>query len=272
MVGRSGRLGRAFLVLLLAGLVLAPASEALSGGVGGDQSPGGPTEVAKEGCTCHNADPSNDMTLFMRGVPTVYVPGDEYTMTVQLVGGPSSTGANHAGFSLLVSDGALSSPDGETHLVADGDATRLTHTADGAHGDDRSFSITWTAPAAGAGTISFWLAGNAVDGSGAPDAADQWNRLSFALPEGAAGEDPRRRDLFAGNGEVIPPEAEHHGVDLHSLGAPLRAHWLGLLGFLSVILVVVSCGFMLRYGFSHAYVGRSNLLRLRIKHRRRGDQ
>jgi hypothetical protein len=28
----------------------------------------------------------------------------------------------------------------------------------------------------------------------------------------------------------------------------------------------------LRYGFSHHYVGRSNLLRLRIKHLRRGDQ
>jgi hypothetical protein len=28
----------------------------------------------------------------------------------------------------------------------------------------------------------------------------------------------------------------------------------------------------LRYGFSRHYVGRSNLLRLRIKHLRRGDQ
>jgi len=50
------------------------------------------------------------------------------------------------------------------------------------------------------------------------------------------------------------------------------AHWLGLLGFVSVFLVIIFCGFFLRYGFSRHYEGRSNLLRLRIKHLRRGDQ
>ena len=50
------------------------------------------------------------------------------------------------------------------------------------------------------------------------------------------------------------------------------AHWLGLLGFISVFLVIIFCGFFLRYGFSRHYEGRSNLLKLRLKHLRRGDQ
>ena len=77
---------------------------------------------------------------------------------------------------------------------------------------------------------------------------------------------------LVGDGNIEPPAAEEHGVSLHDMGAPLRAHWLGLLGFLSVILVIVFCGFMLRYGFSTSYEGRSNLLRLRYHVNRRGDQ
>ena len=80
------------------------------------------------------------------------------------------------------------------------------------------------------------------------------------------------RTIFAGNGDVAPPAADHGHVDLHHMGAPFRAHWLGLLGFGAVVAVIVFCGFFLRYGFSRHYEGRSNLIRLRMKHLRRGDQ
>ena len=56
------------------------------------------------------------------------------------------------------------------------------------------------------------------------------------------------------------------------MGAKLRAHWLGLLGFGAVIVVIVFAGFLLRYGFSTSYQGRSNQLRLRYHLNRRGDQ
>ena len=69
-----------------------------------------------------------------------------------------------------------------------------------------------------------------------------------------------------------PPEPESHGTDLHHMGAKLRAHWLGLLGFGAVIMCIVFAGLMLRYGFSTSYEGRSNQLRLRYKLMRRGDQ
>ena len=119
----------------------------------------------------------------------------------------------------------------------------------------------------------FRVTGNSVNGDNIPSDLDQWNHLMFPIPEETRGTpDERTRTIFVGDGNVEPPAAEDHGIDLHHMGAAMRAHWLGLLGFLSVILVIIFCGFMLRYGFSTSYEGRSNLLRLRYKVNRRGDQ
>ena len=155
-------------------------------------------------------------------------------------------------------------------MVQNGDdGTTLTHTEAGNNPTDRAWMITWTAPATGSGDVTFWLAGNSVDGDGSPT-GDSWNRLSFSLGEGM--DSGSTRTIFAGNGDVAPPAAEGGHVDLHHMGAPFRAHWLGLLGFGAVVAVILFCGFFLRYGFSRHYEGRSNLVRLRMKHLRRGDQ
>ena len=115
-----------------------------------------------------------------------------------------------------------------------------------------------------------WLAGNTVNGDQIPSVLDKWNRLTTTVDEGV--DNGRTRTVFSGNGEIEHPAPAEHGVDIHEMGAGLRAHWLGLLGFAAVIIVLLFCGLFLRYGFSRHYVGRSNLLRLRIKHLRRGDQ
>ena len=208
----------------------------------------------------------------MLDVPFNYAPGDTYDLSITMAGGPAIAGSYSGGFSLLVTGGTLVTVDDATQLW-EGDDTRLTHTDTGAESEDRTWAFQWIAPAAGGDTVHFYVAANAVTGDSVPGPDDQWNRLSFAIPEGTADDSGGpTRDLFSGNGEVEPPAADDHGIDLHHLGAQFRAHWLGLLGFLSVILVIVFAGFFLRYGFSYRYVGRSNLLRLRIKHRRRGDQ
>ena len=134
---------------------------------------------------------------------------------------------------------------------------------------------TWAAPAEGEGTVTFWITGNSVNGDGGLGnvVEDMWNQLTFALVEGDEDSLSRgTRTVFAGDGNVAPPEPESHGADLHHMGAKLRAHWLGLLGFGAVIMCVVFAGLMLRYGFSTSYEGRSNQLRLRYKLMRRGDQ
>ena len=261
-------------ILLLAALLLASGSFAESRGITGDQA-AGDTDVAKTGCTCHTANeiaPMDSMALILEGVPYGWADGVTYEMTIQLIGGPDiDTSANTGGFSMRASSGALSAGSGFESLVQnDGSEQTLTHTAAGAKTEDRTWHITWTAPAGGSGEVTFWLAGNSVDGNNAAMAPDAHNRLSFPLPEG--GDSGATRTIYASDGQIEVPSDEGGHTNLHDLGAPFRAHWLGLLGFGAVISVIIFCGFFLRYGFSRHYVGRSNLLHLRIKHLRRGDQ
>ena len=263
------------LILLLSSLLLASGTIAESDGITGDVAEGN-TDVAKNGCTCHTNNeiaPSDSVTLILDGVPYAWAEGTTYTLTVQLIGGPDIAGghSNSGGFSMRVSEGTLGVASGFEGLVDnDGSEQTMTHTSDGAQVTDRTWQVTWSSPASGSGNIIFWLAGNAVDGNGAPMAPDSYNRLSFSLTEG--NDDGSTRMIFAGDGNIQAPAAESGHIDLHSMGAPFRAHWLGLLGFGAVISVTIFCGFFLRYGFSRHYSGRSNLLRLRIKHLRRGDQ
>ncbi len=262
-------------VLAISMLLLAGETIAREEGITGDEAEGG-TDVAKSGCTCHTNNeiaPTDSVTLILDKVPFGYEPGSSYEMMIQLIGGPDID-THHAtgGFSLRVSAGSLAAAPGFETLVQNGDdETTLTHTKAGSNTEDRIWSLVWTAPDAGTEEVDFWLAGNAVDGNAAPMAPDAYNRLSFSLKEGFDKEGSTRA-IFVGDGNVQAPESGTGEIDLHSMGAPFRAHWLGLLGFGAVISVIIFCGFFLRYGFSRHYVGRSNLLRLRIKTLKRGDQ
>lgn len=263
------------LIVVLSALLLAGGTIAESDGITGDRAEGD-TDVAMSGCTCHTNNeiaPSDTVTLIVDGVPYAWAEGTSYTLTIQLLGGPEMAGghSNTGGFSMRVSSGVLTPGLGYESLVQDdGSEQTMTHTSDGAQVPDRIWVVTWTAPSTGSGSVTVWVVGNAVDGNSAPMAPDAYNRLSFNLVEG--NDNGGTRAIFAGDGNIQAPAASTGEIDLHSMGAPFRAHWLGLLGFGAVIAVLLFCGFFLRYGFSHHYVGRSNLLRLRIKHLRRGDQ
>ena len=256
------------LIVLLSALLLASSTIAESKGITGDVAEGD-TDVAKNGCTCHSdykIAPSDTVTLIVDGVPFSWAEGNTYTFTIQLIGGPDIAGghSNSGGFSMRASAGTLSAATGFEDLVKnDGSEQTMTHTEDGAQVPDRIWQVTWTPPATGNGDVTFWVAGNAVDGNGAAMAPDSYNRLSFPLTEGA--DNGNTHAFIAGDGNIQAPAAASGHIDLHSMGAKFRAHWLGLLGFGAVISV-------LRYGFSHNYGGRTNLIRLRIKNLRRGDQ
>lgn len=279
---KSARTSRITLLTLVGVLLLLPTlASSYHGGIGGSQSHQGSTgqvdidDVAKSGCLCHNEVADNSVQVILDDVPYGWVAGETYTFQLQLIGGPTSTGPYYGGFSMRVSLGTLASDEAQNWEI-DGalDEQSLTHTEASSANTDRAWTVQWTAPAdAGAGAVNFWIAGNAVNGDQIPGVEDRWNQLNFALYEGdetsaAMG----TRTLFAGDGNVSPPEPEHHGVDLHHMGAKLRAHWLGLLGFGAVLGVVAFAGLLLRYGFSTSYKGRSNQLRLRYKLMRRGDQ
>lgn len=263
---------RHILIGLLVVLLIAGSTQARPAGITGNEAEG-ETDVAKTGCTCHSGNaiaPDDSVTVMIADVPYHFAADQLYTLKIEIIGGPEIGGTASAGFSLRTSGGALSAGAGYEDMVQNGeDSTTLTHTEAGSNPTDRSWTIVWTAPTTGGGDVIFWLAGNSVNGDGAPT-GDAWNRLSFSLGEGT--DSGSTRTIFAGNGDVAPPAAESGHVDLHHMGAPFRAHWLGLLGFGAVIAVILFCGFFLRYGFSRHYEGRSNLVRLRMKHLRRGDQ
>ena len=261
---------RKVLAITIVAVLTAGGAQANPTGIGGDANNEG--DVALAGCTCHAEEPDNSVTLILTDVPHRYQPGDSYEMSIQIIGGPVADTSSHTGgFSMRVSEGSLSASAGFESLMYnwEDDPTTLTHSNSGSKVSDRTWHITWTAPDEGTGVVTIWLAGNSVNGDGIPSQLDRWNRLSASIDEGDFG---GTRTVFVGNGDIEPPAPVEEGVDLHHMGAGMRAHWLGLLGFAAVVIVIVFCGLMLRYGFSRHYEGRSNLLRLRIKHQRRGDQ
>lgn len=267
---------RSGVVLALAILLFVPGfATSLHSGVGGAQDNAGETidDVAKEGCLCHNEAADNSVQIILDDVPFAWIAGETYTMNLQIICGPAATGTYTAGFAMRVTHGVLA---GDNLQNWDNDVTTLTHTENSAANADRLWTLTWQAPETGSGVINFWITGNAVNGDQLNNAGgqeDKWNQLLFTLQEGSdATTALGTRTLFAGDGNVSPPEPSHHGVDLEHMGAELRAHWLGLLGFGAVILVIIFAGIMLRYSFSTSYTGRTNQLRLRYKLMRRGDQ
>ena len=266
-----------FLVVISLLLIGTPVSS-YPGGVGLDQTDmEGPENVAKDGCTCHGNSPTNSVTAIVDDVPFFYIPGETYTLRVEVIGGPDKGSGNTAGFSLETDAGVLGAGEEYENFVQnyEDNVLTLTHTEDGAKMSDRAWLITWTAPEENTGAATFWLSVNSVNGAEG-NLGDLWNRLTFHISE--SNEDtPEKilnsiRTMFSGDGNVEPPAAEEGHIELHDMGAKFRAHWLGLLGFGAVIIVIIFSGLMLRYGFSHSYTGRTNLLKLRYKHMRRGDQ
>ena len=262
-MGKSKVSVQRFLPLILISLMLLPGlTEAYPDGIGGQQDNAGDTiqDVAKEGCLCHGEEPSNSVMILLVGAPHTWTANQTYNMRLEIVGGPDT---DLGGFSARVSAGEFSG-DGEAW---DDDLATRTHISS----STRIFELIWTSPEAGAGHIDFWISGNAVNGADGP-AGDNWNQLVFNLIEVAEDDKRGTRTLIAGSGTPEAPASKSGEVDLHTMGAQFRAHWLGLLGFGAVIAVIVFCGLLLRYGFSTSYKGRSNLLRLRYKINRRGDQ
>ena len=278
---KSSMTARTMVLAVLGFLLLLPTlASSYHGGIGGPQSHQGSTgqvdidDVAKSGCLCHNEVADNAVQVILDDVPYAWMAGETYALHLQLIGGPAAPGPYTAGFSMRVSLGTLAS-DAAQNWEIDGvlDEQTLTHTEASSATEDRAWVLDWTAPESGSGTVNFWIVGNSVNGDQIPGVEDRWNQLNFALSEGdEASAAMGTRTLFAGDGNVAPPEPQHHGIDLHHMGAKLRAHWLGLLGFGAVIGVVIFAGLLLRYGFSTSYKGRSNQLRLRYKLMRRGDQ
>jgi len=110
-------------------LLLAGGSQASHLGIGGDANGDGDVSIA--GCTCHNENPDNSVTVILDGLPYRYEAGSQYLLVIQIVGGPDiDASSNTGGFSMMVSAGTLGAAEGFENLVQnwEADETRLTHT------------------------------------------------------------------------------------------------------------------------------------------------
>lgn len=170
---------------------------------------GGIQGRAQAGCGgqgCHFGGQDMAVTPVL-GLPGNWTADRTYVLNVSIDGArdPLPNGQNAGGFSLQVSHGELSVPNGSGRVQVEeaGTPRNATHTSSG--NDRRSWEVAWTAPGANAtDTVTFWLAVNAVNGDGFANAFDQWNTASFDLPAGEVPPEPEPN----GSVEPLPEDSE----------------------------------------------------------------
>jgi hypothetical protein len=144
-------------------------------------------------CTnCHSSFPLNSGSgsFALDGLPTSYVPGEVYDLTLTL----SDPDAMRWGFELTiiedgdasaVSVGEITATDAGTQLSSSGDRDYLKHnsggTAPGTSGS-KSWVLQWTAPQAGTGDVRLYVAGNAANNNGGTS-GDRIYATSFGSAE-----------------------------------------------------------------------------------------
>lgn len=200
---------------------------------------------AVRGCTCHSPvqNGAGHVTFAVDSLPNgYYQAGKTYSMHLSFIDDEvpmaADPGANKGGFSMVASAGAFKTDANSTIDVGGTPYTTvqtkdngasITHTKDGDIHANRSFGFAWTAPASNASDVSFDILVNAVNGDNANSNADRWTRTYSVLPG--------------------QPGAGAEGkVGISTLGVPLRAYWLGIIGILSTIFLLTLSFFVIRSG------------------------
>ena len=146
---------------------------------------------------CHVGGPLNDGvgSVTIGSVPTSYTPGQTYTLTVAVV----RTGMSRWGFELVPLKNSDNSMAGSFTNTTQLTATQtlnskiyISHSSliTGQDGTFRgvvtggNWTFSWIAPAAGAGAVTFYAAGNAANNSGT-NAGDRIYTTMISATEGA---------------------------------------------------------------------------------------
>lgn len=149
------------LALLTGSVMLAGIVTARSGGISGHSI---------SGATCHSSTPSASVNVTITGIPANYTPTNTYALQVTVTGTPTAGG----GFDMSVTAGTLSTTDANARIL-NGEATN-------SNGIARSWAVDWRAPAAGAGTVTFYVVGLASNNNGGTG-GDGWNRAAYTSNE-----------------------------------------------------------------------------------------
>ncbi|HJN55605.1 MAG TPA: choice-of-anchor V domain-containing protein [Candidatus Poseidoniales archaeon] len=136
-------------------------------------------EFVKNGCACHGSAPSEEVSVAIDGLPSVYNASQVYPLTITVTGGPTASGTNHGGFNLRVGGGVLSKNSSDQTVLIAQQSMEATHTSSGTL--QYSWNVTWTAPDNDVFLIEVRAFGNAVNGDGSP-AGDEWAGLTTNVP------------------------------------------------------------------------------------------
>ena len=156
-----------FASLLLVSLLLASTVPTSFGYSNGKYNSG------SSGCSCHGY---NVVTVSMSGQPASYNPGTTYTLQI------SVSGNGNGGFSLDANKGTLSAGGvGIMAVKVNSAGSSATHTTN----SYRSWSVDWTAPSAGSGSVQFDISADSANGNGGTG-GDTWGDTTITVPEGGA--------------------------------------------------------------------------------------
>ena len=156
---------RTLALLAIVLVAFLPGMEGVSNGIGN----------VDNGCNCHGGgSASEQVTVFISGLPDVYNSTETYQLTVTITGGPDESGSNSGGFNLHANGGTFVSLDNHTRLISEPNkGVEITHTSEG--NDVREWNVEWIAPLDDTDEITFRAYGNAVDGDGVNSVGDLWN-------------------------------------------------------------------------------------------------
>lgn len=141
----------------------------------GSANTGAPGETTT--CSgCHSGgsyNPSISIQIFQQGTTTAvtqYTAGTTYDMKVTLSASGSPGGY---GFQMVAlkntgntNAGTWSSPGSNTKIASVGTRSYVEHGVNSTFSATNNFTMKWTAPAAGTGAVTFYSAGNVVNGTG----------------------------------------------------------------------------------------------------------
>lgn len=214
-----------------AALTVTPIGLGFSGGIGTGDPGYDPTHG---GCiSCHGGEAFSsqaagiDVTFTdADGAPLTgpYHGGDTYTVTVTLDELNMPEADNHAGFNLWADGGTFAEIDDTARVVNPGEITHAT-------AGFTQWNAEWTAPSEG--PVTFRLFVNDVDGSAAPDEADEVYLKIFSLTD----------DHYDLPGAV--EEEEVH------VGVPLPQYWLGLIALAGMLFIMLFAFVYLKYVSPH---------------------
>lgn len=139
---------------------------------------GAPNETTCAQGGCHGGTAGTVANAITTDIPAGgYVPGTTYNITVTA----SETGRPRFGFQARATAGSLTAST-ETQLVGGG--AYVTHRLVSTTAtDSKSWTFTWTAPAAGSGDVTFYTAVMAANGNGSSDAGDLVKTSNLVISE-----------------------------------------------------------------------------------------